>query len=825
MNVFETMATISLDTSKYDKGIKDSQSKMKNVATTLGSGIKTAAKVGATAIGVTTTAIMGFTGKAVQTGANFDKSMAQVAATMGKTTDEIQDLRDFAQKMGSTTAFSASQAADALNYMALAGYDSKKSMSMLPNVLNLASAGNMELATASDMVTDAQSALGLSMKETEGLVDKMAKASSKTNTSVSQLGQGILTVGGTAKNLKGGTTELAQALGLLADNGVKGAEGGTALRNILLNLTPKSDKAADAFEKLGLNAYDADGKMRPLQDIFADLNKGLEGMSDKEKTSTLAAIFNKVDLKSVNALLATSTERWDEVSDAIDKSKGAASQMAETQLDNLQGDITLLKSAWEGLQIGISDNVTPALREFVQFATKGVEEITTAIKKGGITEAFSKIGDFLADAITKIVSKIPSFVEAGAEILKSLISGITENAPSIMESAKSIFDFFINSIQEGYPQLLNFGMQLLLKITEGISQNLEPLLTTAISIITQLINSLVAQLPAIINVGLQLIQVLADGIIKALPNLIAQLPTIINGIINALLSAIPMIIETGVKLLTSLAENLPTIIDSLVNSIDSIIDNLIDALIDNAPLIAEAGVKLFIALLKNLPKIIVSLLKGVQTLTKKIFDKFIEKAPAMASTGLKLLGSLFNKLPEILTLASQGMKDILDAIVNTFNSNPLVEVGKNLIKGLWNGINDMKDWVIGLVKGFAKGIIDNIEKIFGINSPSKVFAEIGGFLAQGLGVGWEDAISDVKKAIEGDLNFDVGKLSSDIETSIKTTTEDGYYNLNDVYRTMNKILEQIEVNGANTVSAIENTDTSIVLNDREFGRAVRKVYA
>ena len=146
---------------------------------------------------------------------------------MGVTVDEIGELRDFAQEMGSTTAFSATEAADALNYMALAGYDAETSMTMLPNVLNLAAAGGMELATASDMVTDSQTALGLSLEETSTLVDQMALASSKTNTSVSQLGEAILSIGGTAKNLSGGTTELNQVLGLLADNGIKGAEAGT----------------------------------------------------------------------------------------------------------------------------------------------------------------------------------------------------------------------------------------------------------------------------------------------------------------------------------------------------------------------------------------------------------------------------------------------------------------------------------------------------------------------------------------------------------------------------------------------------------------------
>lgn len=322
-------------------------------------------------------AIKGFAGSSIQAGMDFDAAMAQVAATSGKSVEEIQDLRDFAKEMGSTTAFSATQAAEALNYMALAGYNSEASMSMLPNVLNLAAAGGMELAAASDMVTDSQSALGLTMDETTAMVDKMARASSVTNTSVAQLGDAILTVGGTAKNLSGGTTELATVLGLMADNGIKASEGGTHLRNILLAMTPATDAAAGAWKALGVSGYDADGNLRPLEDTFGDLSAAMEGMSTKDRTDMISAMFNKTDISAVNALLSTSSDRWEEVAAAIDESQGAAEAMAETQLDNLTGDVTLFQSALEGAQIAVSEKLTPILRDLVQFGTAAMTDLTT----------------------------------------------------------------------------------------------------------------------------------------------------------------------------------------------------------------------------------------------------------------------------------------------------------------------------------------------------------------------------------------------------------------------------------------------------------------
>ena len=253
----------------------------------------------------------------VQTGMAFDSSMADVAATMGSSVSALGELRGFALEMGESTVFSANQAAQALNYMALAGYDAQTSMKTLPNVLNLAAAGGLELASSSDMVTDAQSALGLSMEQTAILVDEMAKTSTKTNTSVGQLGEAILTVGGTAKFMAGGTAELNQVLGLLADNSIKGAEGGTKLRNIILSLTSPTDKAAATLKQLGVSAFDAEGQMRQFSDVFPELQRALSTLTAQEQIDALSQIFNSRDIAAAQALLGTTTERWDQLSAAI----------------------------------------------------------------------------------------------------------------------------------------------------------------------------------------------------------------------------------------------------------------------------------------------------------------------------------------------------------------------------------------------------------------------------------------------------------------------------------------------------------------------------
>ena len=423
MDLLDLMVTIGAD--------DQASSRVSAIAEGVKGGIGAAAKIAGAAFAAAEAATVGFAATAVNAGMDFDSAMSQVAATMGTSVESISDLRDFAQEMGASTAFSATQAAEALNYMALAGYDANTSMEMLPNVLNLAAAGGIELAEASDMVTDAQSALGLSLEETNAMVDQMAAASSKTNTSVAQLGSAFLTIGGTAKNLKGGTQELAQALGLLADNGIKGSEGGTALRNILLNMS--QEKFENVFGALGVSAYDAEGNMRSLKDVFADMNDAMADMTVEEKTKTLSEAFNKVDLKSLNALLATNSERWDEVAEAIGDSEGAAQAMADTQLDNLEGDVTLFKSALEGLQIAISDGLTPTLREFVQFGGEALQNLTGALQEGGIDGFMDEFANVVENGVAKIGEMAPKLMETGGKLLAAIVEGVRNSLPTVAE--------------------------------------------------------------------------------------------------------------------------------------------------------------------------------------------------------------------------------------------------------------------------------------------------------------------------------------------------------------------------------------------------------
>ena len=779
------------------------------------------------AIGAATTAVVAFASNSVEAGMAFDSSISQVAATMGYTVEELNDplseasenftqLREFAMEMGSSTAFSASQAADALNYMALAGYDVETSMNMLPNVLNLAAAGNIELAAASDMVTDAQSALGLTLDETSELVDKMAKASSKSNTSVAQLGDAILAIGGTAQNLAGGTTELSTALGILADNGIKGAEGGTHLRNIILSLASPSDTAAKALSKLGIEVFDAEGKMRPLNETFGDLNAALSTMSQGEQLEAIGDIFNTTDIASVNALLGTSSERWTELSGAIDSAEGAAAAMAETQLDNLAGDVTMFKSALEGAQILVSDALTPTLRQFTQFGTDSISKLTEAFKEGGLTGAMDALGTILSDGLSMIIDMLPTMIDAGMQLLSALGQGLLDNLPMIIDAAMQIITTVGEGILSGLPKFADAAAQIIVTMATGLGNALPTLIPSVVETVVAVASTIIDNLPLILDAGMQLLSGLADGIMTAVPILINKLPELINQIVGFLTNNLPTIVEHGIAIVSSLAIGLIQAIPDLVGQLPAIIEGVTGFISESLPQILEAGVQLLLELtngiiqaipdlVAQLPEIINSvvsfiteslpmiiqtgmdltiqlatgiiqaipeLIAQLPTIISSITGTIAENLPTIISTGvqltLELAGGIIQAIPELVAHLPQ----IISAIVGALADLPgmMLDIGGNVVKGIWDGISSMANWIKEKVTGFFGGIVDGVKDLLGIHSPSTVFADIGDNMALGIGKGFGDTISGVTKDIENSIptSFDTPIMSGDILYDGKT---------------------------------------------------------
>lgn len=713
--------------------------------------------------------------ESIKAGMEFDKAMSQVAATMGVSKDEIQELDAFAQEMGATTAFSATEAAQALNYMALAGYDAETSMSMLPTVLNLAAAGNFDLARASDMVTDAQSALGLSIEETTVMVDQMAKTSSKTNTSVEQLGDAFLTVGGTAKNLKGGTAELAEVLGLLADNGIKGSEGGTALRNMILSLTAPTDVAAAQMEELGLAVFDAEGNMRSMPDIMADLGDALDLLTQAERINAISNIFNKRDLKSVEALLGTTAERYEEVAAAIDDAAGSAQKMADTQLDNLAGDITLLQSATEGFQISLERSLDPALRGVAQTASEafsGMKEAwDNSMSEGNFVGAGATVSRALVSIVSSMIAQIPQFVKAGTELIGGLVIGFVQALPSL---------------------------------------------------ITTIIDAVLQSIPAFIEGAINVV----IGIVEALPSIITSLvdaiPTIIDSIVEALVSSIDVLIQGFVQLFLAVVQALPQIIIALVEAAPTIVTAIVSGLLQSIGALITGFVQLFLAFIQALPQIIVLIVEAIPQVIEAIVKTIVGGAPKLLNSAVKIFTSFISGITSMVPQILSNVGGFVTDILNKLGEMPgkVIEIGGNIVEGLWNGIGDMVGWLGSKITGFCSDALGAIKNFFGIKSPSTVMRDVvGKNMALGMVIGFEkeDPMSKIRDSIENGFS-DFELTAKGISVNAGEITGDGFIAGFNASNPMSQIADTVRATFDSLSvmmqpsSTINNTNNSQVLN-------------
>lgn len=457
----------------------------------------------------------------VQTGMSFDSSMSQVAATMGVTVDEIQGLANAAKEAGSTTAFTATQAAQALNYLALAGYDAETAAEVLPSVLNLAAAGGLDLAYASDLATDAMASLGIeaSKANLDSFGNELAKTASSANANVAQLGEAILTVGGTAKALAGttytladgttvltdNTTELNTALGLLANIGIKGSEGGTHLRNVLLSLQSPGKEAKEIMTAMGLSVYDTEGKMRPLNEILMDLSATMDGLTDGERNDIINAIFNKTDLAAVNGLLAASGEQWANLALRINESGGAAQEMADTQLNNLSGNMTKLSSAAEGLALTLYEQLKPGLTEM----------------SGAAVEAVQTLGQTLSTAGPE------AMVEAAANMIGSLAQGFAARLPELITTATELVVGFAGYIGDHADEMVKAALNMITWLVRGLAANLPQLVKAATELIVKFGLAILDNSDQIVRVGVKTLEFLAEGLLSAVMVLVGAAAALI----------------------------------------------------------------------------------------------------------------------------------------------------------------------------------------------------------------------------------------------------------------------------------------------------------
>ena len=703
---------------------------------------------------------------AVSTAANFESSMSQVQATMGITKDAMSTvngesvntmdtLSALAKKMGSETAFSASECAEALNYLALAGYDTQQMCDTLPTVLNLAAAGGIDLAAASDMVTDAMSALGMGVDEAGTMVDQMAKTASTTNTSVAQLGEGILTIGATAKTVKGGTAELNTALGILANNGIKGAEGGTHLRNVILSLQNPTDKAAACMEQLGLDVYDSEGNMRSLNDILGDLNTSMDGMTAAEKSNIIGQIFNKTDLSSVNALLANTGTTWDGLQQSIIDSGGAAQQMADTQLDNLQGQITILKSALEGLAISFGELLLPAIKmivgwvqQFVDWLNgmdEGTKKVITTVallaaalgpvlivigkvvsavgtimtivpKVAGVINtvktAFAALNTtMLANPIFLIIAAITALVAAFIYLWNTnedfrqfwinLWENVKEVAIAVWEAIKNFFSAAWEAISSTAQAVWNGIKDFFSGLWEGIKTIFSTVVEVIKTIITTYFNIYKTIITTVLNAIKTVFTTVWNGIKTVVTTVVTAIQTFITTAWNAIKNTVTTVLNAIKTVITTIWNAIKTAVTTVVNGIKSTITSVWNGI--------KSTVSSVVNSIKNT---VTTVFNNIWSGIKGTMGKIVSSIKEGFNNAISFITSLPSK-------ALQWGKDMIMGIVNGIKScigavGDAVSSVANKIKSFLHfsvpdegPLTDYETWMPDFMKGLAKGIEDS----------------------------------------------------------------------------------------------------------------------
>lgn len=762
--------SLIFDTRLDDKGLKSGLERL--------GGVGKAAMLGiGTAIAGASTALLGFGTYAAKVGSGFSASMSEVAAISGASAKELELLSATALKMGSTTKFSASESAEALKYMAMAGWDTYKMIEGLPGVMNLAAASGESLALVSDILTDSMTAFGLEASQAVHFADLLAVASSKSNTNVALLGESFKYVAPLAGALGYSAEDVAVALGLMANAGVKGSQAGTALRSALTRLAKPTKEVSQGMELLGLGISDVQGLS--LDETLSTFRESFKSLSETQKAQAAAMIFGKEAMSGMLAVINASDEDYLNLIENMYNAAGAAENMAKVMNDNLTGDIALMKSALEGLGISafkglddplrkVTQNITGYIDELsksmlsvddirqqmldagasIEFVNNELSSMDTSNMIGGFEGLAIKLGEVIASLLTDIISQLPRFLELGIQIVQLTVNGINDSLPTIIPAAISMIGILISGIAQTLPLLIDSATQIVSNLANFITDNSSGMVTSAINLITIIGDSIISNLPILIGAAFSIITALVEGLMSNLPLLIETAPRLINDFANSIYAQVPVLLKAGIQIIITITKgiidaiptlisNLPQVILAIVNVFTlynwaSIGNNLILGIKDGA-----------VAFKGN----IVSAIKGIGN---NIVDsiKYILNGGGIQLIGKNFLLGIKDGVLSITSSVLGVIRSVSTEILNGFrgvlNFRALQNIGVDMVKGLGQGILNTKDWIWGVVKGFSSDILNSFKSFLKIKSPSQVMRdEVGKPIAQGVAEGITRSEKDV----------------------------------------------------------------------------------
>lgn len=712
-----------IDESGYDVGLD----KLGSIAKSGLSAISGMASAAVSALGgLASSAVSGlvsFGEQAVQTGMEFQSAVSQIGATLGYSIAEInnpatkayqnmQMLSDKAEEMGAKTSFSATQAAEGLNILAMSGYTAEESMQMIDSVLDMAAAGSLDLQSAASYVAGSMKGF---TKEAGNFADNaeasayygdlIAKGATLANTNVQQLGEAMSQASSSADSYGQSSTEAGVALLRLAEQNTVGSAAATALGAAMKELYAPTEQAKAALDSLGVSAFDeATGKAKGFNQVVDELGMALSKMNEQERVNMEKTIFGEQGKRAFDQMLASSGEKVQSFYDGLANASGSAHQQAETMLDNLAGDITIFGSALDGLKIKVSDAFDAPFREIVQEATKYLSELTEITKNQGLEGLASALGGKVAEAFDFLSGYIPKASEIGLKLVSSLAKGFIKNTPSMLKTAGKTGLEIAKNIVRSAPDFIQAGRDVLSGLSKGLTENhaqlYQKLRTIGHNLIKSLADSVTTGIPDLVNFALNLVEfvvdaltdsknlagivggavtlltALADGLIQSVPFLIEKVPEIVSSLEQALEDNADLISESGQKILEKLGESLKNAKETLKEKAPEIMQNIISA-IENAPFsAASVGDSIITAIAdalgikkewEQVKKKIKNSLKGLNLDTLKMnLEIAFKGVPAKVKQEFETVSETFKESADRLKKSFDNLKDSMTNLGNAF---------------------------------------------------------------------------------------------------------------------------------------------------------------
>ncbi len=756
--------SVIFDTKIDESGLRTGLSK-------LGSKVTKGISVALAAAG---TALVGLGKQVVTVGADFEEAMSNVAATMGKTVDQIPELSAKAQELGRTTKFTATEAAEGLNILAQAGFSVEDQLYSIDSVLSLASAGEMSMADAAQYVSVSLKTMTSEMEGNGNMADHIAdvyaKGATLAMTSTAEFGDAVSRAAPIGGQFNQTLENMAAELLVMADGGMQGSQAGTYLNRAMRDLYTPTDQARKAMDALGVSAYDAEGKQRNFRDVITDLEASMADLTEEEKANYVNMIFTGQGTLAYGLLTKKTAEEVKGLHDQLVNCDNAAKEMAKTKLDNLKGSITILKSATDGLYISLYNALNESkggLKDFVDFGTEQIGILQAAFDEGGFEGMVSALGEVLANMTEKIVSYMPTLFRAASSLVSSLVQGLTANAGSIAQSAASLLDIFLDSVLSITTDLVKLGGELIIALCEGLSANMGNILTTITDGLIGLVTAIIDYFPQVIQAGADLLVSFVQGIAEATPKLLEAIPALFTQLLaairasaqtiltavteivqlivdnlpgmlqmlvdmlpgmiqeyaDALIEWYPILAEGIANIITMLAEALPELITILVEALPGLIDTIVAAIGELIPVFIECVMTIVMAIVEALPGIINSIIAVLPTLINSIIGALLEMLPLIVDCGVQLFVALVQALPEIIYDIVSVLPQIIAAIISTLVGMipQLIQCGIELLTSLISALPQIILTIVAaipqIIMAIVRALIDSIPQIVqaGIN--------------------------------------------------------------------------------------------------------------